>query len=63
MVHGGIRASLVYEAAFWAVYPQMVEGIGLTTVEIKLNYLAPVSEVRLIGRGQKHQRWKDHLSE
>ena len=52
MVHGGVCASLVDAAAFWAVYPQMSEGIGLTTVEIKLNYLAPVSEGRLIGRGK-----------
>ena len=52
MVHGGVCASLVDAAAFWAVYPQMLEDIGLTTVEIKLNYLAPVSEGRLIGRGK-----------
>jgi len=52
MVHGGVCASLVDAAAFWAVYPQMSEDIGLTTVEIKLNYLAPVSEGRLIGRGK-----------
>ena len=52
MVHGGVCASLVDAAAFWAVYSQMSEDIGLTTVEIKLNYLAPVSEGRLIGRGK-----------
>ncbi len=52
VVHGGVCASLVDAAAFWAVYPQMSEDIGLTTVEIKLNYLAPVSEGRLIGRGK-----------
>ncbi len=52
MVHGGVCASLVDAATFWAIYPQLSEGIGLTTVEIKLNYLAPVSEGRLIGRGK-----------
>ena len=52
MVHGGVCASLVDAAAFWAVYPQMSEDFGLTTVEIKLNYVAPVSEGRLIGRGK-----------
>ena len=52
MVHGGVCASLVDAAAFWAVYPQMSGDIGLTTVEIKLNYLTPVSEGRLIGRGK-----------
>jgi uncharacterized protein (TIGR00369 family) len=52
MVHGGVCASLVDAAAFWAVYPQMSENIGLTTVEIKLNYLSPVSGGRLLGRGK-----------
>ena len=52
MVHGGVCASLVDAAAFWAVYPKMSENIGLTTVEIKLNYLTPVSKGRLMGRGK-----------
>jgi len=52
IVHGGVCASLVDAAAFWAVYPQMDEDIGLTTVEIKVNYLAPVSGGRLIARGK-----------
>jgi uncharacterized protein (TIGR00369 family) len=52
MVHGGVCASLVDAAAFWAVYPQTAEDIGLTTVEIKLNYLAPVSGGHLVARGK-----------
>ena len=52
MVHGGVCASLVDAAAFWAVYPQTSEDTGLTTVEIKLNYLAPASKGRLIARGK-----------
>ena len=52
MVHGGVCASLVDAAAFWAVYPQTPADIGLTTVEIKLNYLAPASKGRLIARGK-----------
>jgi uncharacterized protein (TIGR00369 family) len=52
MVHGGVCASLVDATAFWAVYPHTAEDIGLTTVEIKLNYLAPVSGGRLIARGK-----------
>ena len=52
MVHGGVCASLVDAAAFWAVYPQTAANIGLTTVEIKLNYLAPASEGHLIARGK-----------
>ena len=52
MVHGGVCASLVDAAAFWAVYPQTAADIGLTTVEIKLNYLAPTFKGRLIARGK-----------
>jgi uncharacterized protein (TIGR00369 family) len=51
-VHGAVYAALVDVAAFWAVYTQIPEGIGLTTAELKLNYLAPVSSGELICRGR-----------
>jgi uncharacterized protein (TIGR00369 family) len=52
IVHGGVYASLLDAAAFWAAYTQTAEDTGLTTVEMKLNYLAPASEGRLIARGK-----------
>ena len=52
MVHGGVFAALVDAAAFWAVYTQVPEDLGMTTVELKLNYLAPLSTGRMIGRGK-----------
>ena len=52
MVHGGVFASLIDAAAFWAVYTQVPEELGMTTVELKLNYLAPVSTGRMIARGK-----------
>ncbi len=51
-VHGAVYAALVDVAAFWAVYTQIPEGTGLTTAELKLNYLAPVSSGELICRGR-----------
>ena len=51
-VHGGVYSSLVDAAAFWAVYPQIDEDLGLTTVEMKLNYLSPASDGRLIAKGK-----------
>lgn len=51
-VHGGAIASMVDAAAFWAVFPQVERGMGLTTVEIKLNYLAPAQKGRLAARGR-----------
>jgi uncharacterized protein (TIGR00369 family) len=52
MVHGGVYASLIDAAAFWACYCQLEEGLSLTTVEMKLNYLAPTDKGILIGKGR-----------
>ena len=52
MVHGGVCASLVDAAAFWAVATQIEAKEGLTTTEMKLNYLAPKQHGRLIGYGR-----------
>ena len=51
-VHGGVIASVVDAAAFWAVFPQVEEGMGLTTVEIKVNFLAPAQKGRLVAQGR-----------
>ncbi len=51
-VHGGVMASVVDAATFWATFPQVENGLGLTTVEIKVNYLAPVQKGRLIAEGR-----------
>ncbi len=52
MVHGGVHASVVDAACFWALWTQVDGDVGLTTVELKLNYLAPVKEGRLVARGK-----------
>ena len=52
LVHGGVFASLIDAAAFWAVYTQVPEDLGMTTVELKLNYLAPLYTGRMIARGK-----------
>jgi uncharacterized protein (TIGR00369 family) len=51
-VHGGVIASVMDAAAFWAVFPKVKDGMGLTTVEIKVNYLAPVREGKLVAKGR-----------
>jgi uncharacterized protein (TIGR00369 family) len=51
-VHGGAIASVMDAAAFWAVFPQVKDSMGLTTVEIKVNYLAPVQKGKLVAKGQ-----------
>ena len=51
-VHGGAIASVIDAATFWAVFPQVKDGMGLTTVEVKANFLAPVQKGKLIVKGR-----------
>jgi uncharacterized protein (TIGR00369 family) len=51
-VHGGAIASVMDAAAYWAVFPQVENGLGLTTVEIKVNFLAPTQKGKLVAKGR-----------
>ncbi len=51
-VHGGAIASVMDAATFWAVFPQVKDEMGLTTVEIKVNFLAPIQKGKLVARGR-----------
>jgi uncharacterized protein (TIGR00369 family) len=54
MVHGGVFSSIIDAAAFWAVYPGIEDpAAGMTTVDLKLNYLAPAASGKLIARGRQ----------
>jgi uncharacterized protein (TIGR00369 family) len=54
VVHGGVFASIIDAAAFWALYYDVEdESAGVTTVELKLNYLSPATIGRLIARGRQ----------
>jgi uncharacterized protein (TIGR00369 family) len=54
MVHGGVFASIVDAAAFWAIFYDIDDpNVGATTVDLKLNYLAPAASGKLIGRGRQ----------
>ena len=52
-VHGGVFASIIDAAAFWAVFPEVDENVGMTTVDLKVNYLAPAQSGKLIARGRR----------
>jgi len=52
-VHGGVFASIIDAAAFWAVYSEVDENVGMTTVDLKVNYLAPARGGKLIARGRR----------
>ncbi|MDD3471444.1 MAG: PaaI family thioesterase [Syntrophaceae bacterium] len=52
VVHGGVLASIIDAAAFWAVFPEVDQGKGMTTVDLKINYLAPLREGKIVARGK-----------
>ena len=53
-VHGGVFASIIDAAAFWAVYYAIEDqDTGITTVDLKLNYLAPAVSGKMIARGRQ----------
>jgi uncharacterized protein (TIGR00369 family) len=51
-VHGGVYSAVIDTAAFWAVFCELEEGAGITSVDLKVNYLAPVKEGRLVAEGK-----------
>ena len=53
-VHGGVFASIIDAAAFWAIYYEIEDqNVGVTTVDLKLNYLAPAVSGKLIAKGRQ----------
>ena len=53
VVHGGVFSTIIDAATFWAVYPEVDENSGMTSVDLKLNYLAPASKGKLIAEGRR----------
>ncbi len=53
-VHGGVFASIIDAAAFWALFYEIEdETAGATSVDLKLNYLAPAASGKLIAKGRR----------
>ena len=52
-VHGGVFASLVDAAAYWALYAEVDEAKWMATVEMKLNFLAPARAGKLVAEGRR----------
>jgi len=52
-VHVGVYASAIDTAAFWSAFCELEEGTGITTVDLKVNYLAPVKTGKLTAEGKR----------
>ena len=50
-VHGGVLATLIDTATFWAVFMRIPEDAGLVNIDLKLNYLKSIQEGRLRAEG------------
>ncbi|WP_022669279.1 PaaI family thioesterase [Desulfospira joergensenii] len=51
IVHGGVIATLIDTATFWAAFLRLPQDTGLVNVDLKLNYLGPVTRGKLRAKG------------
>lgn len=52
IVHGGVLATLIDTATFWAGFLRLPEDAGMVNVDLKLNYLKAASRGRLRAEGR-----------
>jgi len=52
-LHGGVYASAIDTAAYWAVYCELAEDVGLISLDLKVDYLAPAKAGKLIIKGSR----------
>lgn len=52
IVHGGVLATLIDTATFWAAFLRLPEDAGLVNVDLKLNYLKAVTVGYLRAEGR-----------
>ncbi len=52
LVHGGVVATLIDTATFWAAFLRLPPDAGLVNIDLKLNYLQPASAGRLTATGR-----------
>jgi uncharacterized protein (TIGR00369 family) len=52
IVHGGVLATLIDTATFWAGFMRLPEDAGLVNVDLKLNYLKAVAGGKLRADGR-----------
>jgi uncharacterized protein (TIGR00369 family) len=52
-LHGGVYASAIDTAAYWAVYCEMDEGAGLISVDLRVDFLAPAGDGKMLIKGRR----------
>lgn len=51
-VHGGVYASIIETAAFWAAYGELAENVGLISIDLTVDNLAAATDGKLIVEGR-----------
>ena len=52
-LHGGVYSSVIDTAAYWSAYCDLPEEQGLVTIDLKVDFLAPVFDQTVIVRGKR----------
>jgi uncharacterized protein (TIGR00369 family) len=52
-LHGGVYASAIDTAAYWSAYCDLPEENGLVSIDLKVDFLAPVLHNQVIIYGQR----------
>lgn len=52
IVHGGVLATMIDTATFWAVFMRIPEDAGLVNIDLKLNYLKSLKSGVLTAEGR-----------
>lgn len=52
IVHGGVIATLIDTATFWAGFGTIADHAGLVNLDLKLNYIQSVAKGRLVATGR-----------
>lgn len=51
-IHGGVYASIIDTAAYWAAYCEVDEDMGYTSVDVSVNNLSIINSGKLIVEGK-----------
>jgi len=52
-LHGGVYASAIDTAAYWAVYCELDEGAGLISIDLGVDFLAPANAGKMLIKGHR----------
>lgn len=52
-IHGGVYASVIDTAAYWSAYCDLPEEQGLVTIDLKVDFLSPVLDQKVIVNGKR----------